>query len=161
MPVLAEIDSSWAAALILAGLIALVFTLGRLIRRHSAGVPGAGAAPPGGPSPADAERRLRETAERLMAEIESLGREMRGQVETRVRVLNELLARTDETISRIEGAERPPAPPRFEEVYRLADDGLEPPSIAERTTFEQGEVELILSLRRRARGEAAPDGGNR
>ena len=105
----------------------------------------------------ETEARLRETSNRLMAEIESLGREVRGQTETRVRVLNELLARADGAISRMQGAEPVPQPPRFEEVYRLADEGADAAAIAERTDFERGEVELILSLRR-PRAGADPDG---
>ena len=151
MIVLAGSAPDWTVVLILAGLIALTITLGRLIRRHG---PRRGAEADGGlptgRGVAQTEARLRETSERLMAEIESLGREVRGQTETRVRVLNELLALADTAISRMEGAEPLPQPPRFEEVYRLADAGLDAASIAERTTFERGEVELILSLRRRS-----------
>lgn len=37
--------------------------------------------------------------------------------------------------------------PRHQEVYALADDGLSPVAIAQRTGFAEGEVELILGLR--------------
>jgi hypothetical protein len=44
-----------------------------------------------------------------------------------------------------------PAPSsRHQEVYALADDGVEPPDIARRTGYSHGEVELILGLRQRA-----------
>ena len=149
MPFLAEIGTSWAAVLVLAGLIAIVFTLGRLLKRHASGDAGAGPGLPSARGQAEAGARLRETAERLMAEIETLGRESRAEVETRVRVLAELLARADAAIERLEGAEPVPAPPRFEKVYRFADEGLDAAAIAERTSFERGEVELILGIRTR------------
>ena len=57
----------------------------------------------------------------------------------------------------MQGAEPVPQPPRFEEVYRLADEGADAAAIAERTDFERGEVELILSLRR-PRAGSDPDG---
>jgi len=40
--------------------------------------------------------------------------------------------------------------PRHQEVYALADEGLTPAAIAQRTGFSEGEVELILGLRRQA-----------
>ncbi|MHC4252859.1 MAG: hypothetical protein ACYS9X_27390 [Planctomycetota bacterium] len=149
MYLLAEINSSLAGVLVLAGLIALVFTLGRLIKKHSTRDAEAGPQLPSARAHADAEARLRETAERLMAEIEGVARESRAEVETRVRVLAELLARADAAIERLPGAEPVPPPPRFEEVYRLADDGLDAAAIAGRTSFERGEVELILGVRTR------------
>ncbi|MHC5054180.1 MAG: hypothetical protein ACYTKD_05630 [Planctomycetota bacterium] len=152
MYLLAEINSSLAGVLVLAGLIALVFTLGRLIRKHkNLATRDAGAGPqlPSARAQADAEARLRETAERLMAEIETMARESRAEVETRVRVLAELLARADAAIEKLPGEEPVPPPPRFEEVYRLADEGLDAAAIAGRTSFERGEVELILGVRTR------------
>ena len=149
MHVIAEIGSSWAGILILAGLIAVVFTLGRLLKRHSGSDAGAGTGLSPARGLADADTRLKETAERLMADIEALGRESRAEVETRVRVLAELLARADAVIEGMERAEPVPPPPRFEEVYRLADEGLDPAAIAGRTSFERGEVELILGIRTR------------
>ena len=149
MCVLAEISPSWAGVLVLAGLIAIVFTLGRLIKKHSTRDAEAG---PGLPRPrgyADAEARLKETAERLTAEIEGVARESRAEVETRVRVLAELLARADAAIGKLPNEEPVPPPPRFEEVYRLADEGLDAAAIAGRTSFERGEVELILGIRTR------------
>jgi hypothetical protein len=50
-----------------------------------------------------------------------------------------------------------PGDPRFAEVYRLADDGLDPAEIAARTEFERGEVELILGLRAAGSPEEAGD----
>ncbi len=149
MGFLANISSSWAGVLVLAGLIAIVFTLGRLIKKHSARNAEAWPDLPPARGLADAEARFKETAERMMADIEKMGREARGEVETRVRVLAELLARADAVIDRIEGAEPVPPPPRFEEVYRLVDDGLDAAAIAERTSFERGEIELILGIRTR------------
>jgi len=153
MFLLAEISPSLAGVLVLAGLIAIIFTLGRLIKKH-APPRNAGGEPALLPGRVDAvaEARLREAADRLMTEIETLGRESRAEVETRVRVLAELLARADAVIEGLggAGAAKPvPPPPRFEEVYRLTDEGLDPAAIAERTSFERGEVELILGIRTR------------
>lgn len=39
---------------------------------------------------------------------------------------------------------------RYEQVYALADGGERPGSISQQTGFSEGEVELILGLRRRA-----------
>ena len=146
---LAEIGPSLAGVLVLAGLIAIIFTLGRLIKKHAPRDAGAGPGLVPGRVDAITEARMREIADRLMTEIESLGRESRGEVETRARVLAELLARADAVIDGLEGAKPVPPPPRFEEVYRLTDEGLDAASIAERTSFERGEVELILGIRTR------------
>jgi hypothetical protein len=146
---LAEIGPSWAGVLVLAGLIAIVFTLGRLLQKRSGADAGAGTGLPPARAYADAEARLKETDERLMADIETIGRESRAEVETRARVLAELLSRADAVVGRLEGAKPVPPPPRFEEVYRLADEGLDAATIAERTSFERGEVELILGIRTR------------
>jgi len=149
MHILMEIDPSWGAGLVLAGLIAIIFTLGRLIRKHSTRSADEWPGVPTGRGTAEADARLRDAADRLMAEIESVGKETRAEVETRVRVLAELLARADMVIDQIEGTEPVPPPPRFEEVYRLADEGLDAAAIAEHTSFERGEVELILGIRTR------------
>lgn len=160
---LAGISSDWTFALILAGVIALVITLGRLHRRRGGqGDAGVGGGPASGRGVAEADERLRETADRLMVELDTFGREVQGRVETRVRVLNELLARADTVASRLDGAGAGAGtaqPPRFEEVYRLADDGVDAAAIAARTSFERGEVDLILSLRRESRSGA--NGGER
>ena len=67
--------SDWTGVLILAGLIALTITLGRLIKRHGSGrsdapdgdlAPG-GYVPRGSGGAAGTEARLRETSNRLMA----------------------------------------------------------------------------------------------
>jgi hypothetical protein len=162
----------WTAILVISGLIALVFSLGRLLRRCARSRSGPQqSAPdarrqPGSQTIATepSERRLRETAEELMAEIEELGRDVRAQVETRMRTLTELIDRADAAASRLREAGPAPRPPRtpegtgasspgrrpddgFEEVRRLADEGLDPGGIAARTDFEKGEVELILGLR--------------
>ncbi|NQT11344.1 MAG: hypothetical protein HQ582_01260 [Planctomycetes bacterium] len=45
--------------------------------------------------------------------------------------------------------QRPPADQRYEEVYRLSDHGLDTTEIARRVGTPEGEVELILGLRRK------------
>jgi uncharacterized protein YlxW (UPF0749 family) len=56
-------------------------------------------------------------------------------------------------VSEIPSMENSPSqiiPPRHQEVYALADDGLTPAVIAQRTGFAEGEVELILELRQKS-----------
>jgi len=45
-------------------------------------------------------------------------------------------------------AEKPPPAQRYQEVYALADGGLDAPEIAQRVGIPVGEIELILSLRK-------------
>ena len=167
--------STVGPVLLIAGAIVLVISLARLFRKRERGRDRAAGA--GGDT--DAVRRLREAADREMARIEEHSREARAEIETKVHVLNGLLVRAEKVIARLEGAgevprqvgttEGPdaapaaeghaPSDPRFTEVYRLADDGLDPPAIAGRTEFESGEVELILSLRAKASREGPSAGG--
>jgi hypothetical protein len=152
---LAEVGSSWGALLLMAGAIALVFSLGRLLKKLARrGGQESGAADAGDGD--GSARRMRGATDACLAEIESAAREAGARLETRIRVLNELLLRAEALQSRLGEKGTPAAPSRFAEVYRLADDGLDPAEIAARTDFERGEVDLILSLRRR---EADAPGG--
>jgi hypothetical protein len=73
-----------------------------------------------------------------------------SRAETRLRVLAELLDRAERTTSAMPGGGAGRVADKLTEVYALADDGLDSTAIAERTEFERGEVELILSLRKKS-----------
>jgi hypothetical protein len=105
-------------------------------------------------------RRVQEKGDEILAEIESAGREVLSRAETRIRVLNELLVRAEETAASAPAGDPARGVDRAAEVCRLAGEGLGPIEIARRTGLEPGEVELILSLRRTSGLEgAAPDEG--
>jgi len=146
MPLAVEI-ANVAGVLLVAGAIVLAISLGRLFRRATPAESSAGGQ--------EAIRRLRETADRLASELEAIGREARAQLETRIRVLNELILEAERLAERL-GSPGPQAPgpqgarTRLDEVVELAAAGLDPAAIAARTGFERGEVELILSLARRS-----------
>ena len=108
----------------------------------------------------------REELERLLTEIQDLSREHIARLDTKIRMLNQLLLECDqkkreieELLSRTAGI--PAAPPRgllppgparpanplHSQVYTLKDSGKELLDICAATGLEKGEVELILGLR--------------
>ena len=182
--VLAEGDTSaLGPVLLVAGAIVFVISLGRLLRMRR-GPAGASSGGSGDDAGEGAARRLREAADVEIGRIIEHAREARAGIETKTHVLNALLLRAERVIARLDearpdgthadgarpgdaGDEGPGTPdakaaedPRFAEVYRLADDGLDPARIASRTEFERGEVELILGLRAgRGGGGVVPGDG--
>jgi hypothetical protein len=109
----------------------------------------------------------REELERLLTEIQDLSREHIARLDTKIRMLNQLLLEVDQKKRELEdllaktgGA--PPAPgqlsptpspvkpqnPLHTQVYTLQDSGKEILDICAATGLEKGEVELILGLRR-------------
>jgi hypothetical protein len=109
----------------------------------------------------------REELERLLTEIQDLSREPIARLDTKIRMLNQLLLEVDqktrtleELLAKAGGA--PPAPgqlsptpspaksqnPLHTQVYTLQDSGKEILDICAATGLEKGEVELILGLRR-------------
>ena len=124
------------------------------------------AAPKASPTAAAAgavETRLRHTVDDLVMQLAETCRETGAHLETRIRVLNELVAEADkriETLRRMAGSSESPATaepagapaaappmPAYERIYDLADRGLDAVAIAQETGYHRGEVELILSLR--------------
>jgi hypothetical protein len=108
----------------------------------------------------------REELERLLTEIQDLSREQIAKLDTKIRMLNQLLLECDqkkrdleEAIARTAGLPAvpppgtlPPAPqrpsnPLHSQVYTLKDSGKELLDICAATGLEKGEVELILGLR--------------
>src|SRR5258706_4060704 len=109
----------------------------------------------------------REELERLLTEIQDLSREHIARLDTKIRMLNQLLLEVDqkkreleELLARTGGAapapgqlSQTPTPVRAQnplhtQVYTLQDSGKEILDICAATGLEKGEVELILGLRR-------------
>ncbi|MBI3854662.1 MAG: hypothetical protein HY293_03105, partial [Planctomycetes bacterium] len=102
----------------------------------------------------------REELERLLTEIQDLSREHIARLDTKIRMLNQLLLECDQkkreleallgkTPSAEKSAPAPrPANPLHDQVYSLQDSGKEILDICAATGLEKGEVELILGLRR-------------
>jgi hypothetical protein len=136
--------------LLVVGAIAVAFALGRILARR-----GGSSAVDGGVQHMRVDEqieRIEEAGGRVLQEIEALGRETVSRAETRLRVLNELLVRA-ERAGLTSGDDGAGLASRFDEIYRLADEGVDSAGIAEQTEFERGEVDLILSLRAKSRKE--------
>ena len=108
----------------------------------------------------------REELERLLTEIQDLSREHIARLDTKIRMLNQLLLEVDQKKKELEellertggapaaGTLPPAAPvakasnPLHTQVYGLKDSGKEILDICAATGLEKGEVELILGLRK-------------
>ncbi|HEV3028953.1 MAG TPA: hypothetical protein VG457_15345 [Planctomycetota bacterium] len=105
----------------------------------------------------------REELERLLTEIQDLSREHIARLDTKIRMLNQLLLECDQKKRELEdllakaggaalatggpAAPSRPANPLHSQVYTLQDSGKELLDICAATGLEKGEVELILGLR--------------
>jgi hypothetical protein len=121
----------------------------------------------------DAAELARDELERLLGEIQEVSREHIARLDTKIRLLNQLLLDCEQKKKEIEellGRASPPPPvpgpapgsppgepaprpakaanPLHEQVYRLQDSGKDLGEICAATGLEKGEVELILGLRR-------------
>lgn len=152
-----ESGGSLHLILILLGAAALTVALLRARRRPSA------SRPPGTfDDPAlDPPRR---DLERLLADIQDLSREHIARLDTKIRLLDQLIQEADRKqrelsalLARTGGAPAPhpeqpppsrPANPLHDQVYALHDAGRELLDICSATGLEKGEVELILGLRK-------------
>ena len=105
----------------------------------------------------------REELERLLTEIQDLSREHIARLDTKIRMLNQLLLECDqkkreleELLGKAPSADPSPKPapaaratnPLHDQVYSLQDSGKEILDICAATGLEKGEVELILGLRK-------------
>lgn len=92
-------------------------------------------------------------ARELLAALDKRLEEMR-QLSTRATVRRRMSLNTasNPTTDHSPSGEAPSqiSNPRHQEIYELADDGLSPVAIAQRTGFAEGEVELILGLRQQS-----------
>lgn len=102
------------------------------------------------------KREARDSMEALFVQLQEFSRETLAKLDTKVRVLNELLTRAEARIEELKklsaapvvAAPSPkPGNPLHEKVYRLADAGKTSAEIAGEAGLERGEVELILGLR--------------
>ncbi len=114
-------------------------------------------------SPADAavpgaSRMLRGEVDEILSELEKVTRSIQAKLETRIQTLDRLNAEADRKIADLRGllgagapaASAAPAPAPaapHAEVYRLADEGLDPRAIAQKLRRDVGEIQLILNLR--------------
>lgn len=110
---------------------------------------------------------MRDELERLLAEIQDLSREQIARLDTKIRLLGQLLLECDQKkkeletllgravgagLSKLEPLPPPrPANPLHDQVYALRDSGKNVLDICAATGLESGEVELILGLRKMQR----------
>lgn len=161
---LANLDSNQQIALVGALLMLTMLLMGRLKsrrRRDDAWGPPETAVP-------GASRMLRGEVDEILSELEKVSRSLQAKLETRIQTLDRLNAEADrkiEELRRLVGAGPsapagapaaapipPPAPAApHAEVYRLADEGLDPRAIAQKLKRDVGEIQLILNLRGVAR----------
>ncbi len=152
----AKMDDKSGIALVVVGVAALIFIflVPRLARRRSS------AAKPG-TFDEGRSRDSRDEMERLLIEIQELSREQIAKLDTKIRMMGQLLAECDRKKAELEallgrapaGNAPPPPPPRpsnplHDQVYALQDKGKSIAEICAATELEKGEVELILGLRR-------------
>ena len=146
----------WIIALVAALFFAIV---GPRLRRRRMGAP---AERPG--TFGDSTATARDELEHLLAEIQELSREHIAKLDTKIRLLNQLLIECDQKKKELEtllgrtvnaGLSKlePPPPlrpanPLHDQVYALLDSGKNVFDICTATGLEKGEVELILGLRR-------------
>lgn len=107
----------------------------------------------------EGERRARESLDEIFVRLQEFSRDTLSRLDSKVRVLNELVSRAEariEELKKLQGGTAPgaadppaarPANPLHEKVFRLRDEGRTPVEIGETTGLQRGEVELILGLR--------------
>lgn len=122
------------------------------------------------------QREMERQMTELLVELEQMARHMTAQLETRTQKLELLIKEADQKITLLQGvAENAPVPvngsifsetppelatvavldSRHAQVYDLADAGQPAHQIAQHLDRPQGEIELILALRRRGTAAAA------
>lgn len=122
------------------------------------------AAPP--ESSGDAGRHVRDDLDEIFIRLQEFSRETVARLDTKIRLLNQLVLDADARIAKLQelkGApapapvaeakpapppEPPPANPAHRRIYELHDKGLTLPEIEGETGFEKGEIELILGMRK-------------
>jgi len=100
------------------------------------------------------QREVERQMETLLVELSDMARQITAQLDTRAAKLQELLRQADQAIAQMGRGTSPPAAEpetrddhRHDDVYALADGGLNAGQIAQRLDRASGEVELILALR--------------
>ncbi len=113
--------------------------------------------------------QAREDIAELMVRLDELSREICGQIDTRFAKLEHAIVEADAKLAALEAALNragsdspptealpPPADPKHAAIYERSQNGQPPPQIAREMGMPVGEIELILSLERSRRGQAAP-----
>jgi hypothetical protein len=100
----------------------------------------------------------------ILTQVQDVSREYIAKLDTKIRILQQLLAQADQCkaeLQKLLGSAPPPPPPPAKpaverpenplhtKVYRLADAGEEISAIEAKTGLGRGEVELILALRKK------------
>ncbi|MHC4605450.1 MAG: hypothetical protein ACYTAF_00755 [Planctomycetota bacterium] len=113
------------------------------------------------------ELRVKDQLDELLLQIQEASRENIARLDTKIRMLNQLIADADQKKKELEALvygdappqkekpppqEKPRAPerppdPLHEKVYSLRDEGKSPAEISAITGRDVGEIELILGLR--------------
>jgi len=104
------------------------------------------------------EAAARASVESVMADAVELRQRLAAQLDSKAAMLERLIAEADDRLARLrsqpggaptpESPSRPQSDPLRHEIYRLADEGLDPLEIAQRVDQPRGHVELTLALRR-------------
>lgn len=99
------------------------------------------------------QSEAREGLEQLAVEVQELSRESIARLDTRIKMLQTLIADADARIAKLQGAVAAPIPAKGsptavqQKVFDLADRGATVADIGRETGLERGEVELILGIR--------------
>lgn len=115
-----------------------------------------------GPTPRESLEQLREREEvegnlqNLVIEIQDLTRKNIATLDTKMRMLQQLIIDADARIKALQGATAVPtaAPPPpaenslHQRIFDLADRGFDAHRIGREMNMERGEVELVLGLRK-------------
>ncbi len=169
-------DFTIRIVLFVVGLTILGLVWRRIIRRSGQAKKGVEKEKDGEPAGRSDASTIRESTRNLLLDIEEISRTVNGRLGTKIRVLDALLKEADQKIDRLEtltGKDAPPAEPqadkaetgldealrqvlnprhadeKVDEIYRRSDGGEETLAIAKAVGLPRGEVELILSIRRR------------
>ncbi len=111
------------------------------------------------------ELHIKEELDDLLLRIQEVNRECIAKMDTKIRMLNQLIMDAENAREKLETAIRRPTPaprgdapaqppaerpanPLHEQVYELQDQGKTFDEITRTTSLEKGEIELILGLRK-------------
>ncbi|GEM_PF-2474841 len=143
------------------GLLILSFILPRMMLKRR---PQAGAATH---ITREREQEVKRTLDDVFLQLQEFSREAMGKLDTRIRMLNQLIVDADERIRKLQAmpplpsaplaaAPAPPSPPPppapsrnpiHERIWRLLDGGATIGDVSREVGMPKGEVELIAGLR--------------
>ncbi len=163
--ILAAVMEGITPGLIACG-VALLF-LSLILPRMAARKKASSAAPP--MLSRERGQEMQRTLDEVFLQLQEFSRETMGKLDTRIRMLNQLVVDADERIRKLQSLPPipptiaaaaapapPPAPtnPLHERIYRLLDKGTSLGEVARDVGLPKGEVELIAGLRALPRREA-------